>query len=140
MASLSDELIDSTEDIVRKWYDAWMLSSHPPIDGGEHSLKDRLGAQLRLIGKQLKNLGTAEEPREMWKPMERLDPELRVAQNIPIEEVVQEYSIVLDVVRNWIEERGIDVPFPEYSYFYRALFELTAESVRRYSIEQANIV
>lgn len=59
---------------------------------------------------------------------------------IPIEEVVQEYSIAVDVVRSWIEERGIDVAFAEYSYFYRALFELTAEAVRRYSAEQANIV
>ena len=34
----------------------------------------------------------------------------------------------------------IEVPFDEYSYFHKALFELTAESVRRYSIEQASVI
>ena len=139
MPSLSDELIYSAEDIVHKWYEASRLSSHPKgVD--EHLLKNRIGDHLRLIGEQLKNLSSAEEPGEMWKLVDRLDPELRVRQHVAIEEVVQEYCTVLDVVRNWIEERRIDVPFVEYSYFYRALFELTAESVRRYSIEQANIV
>jgi signal transduction histidine kinase len=95
---------------------------------------------LRLIGEQLKNFGTAEEPEEMWKLVNRLEPELRIAQQIPIHEVVQEYCIAVDVVRDWIEERKIEVPFHEYSYFYRALFELTAESIRRYSTRQAEIV
>jgi hypothetical protein len=103
-------------------------------------LKDYLPAQLRLIGEQLRNLSTAEKPEVIWKLVERLNPELGIVQNIPIEEVVQEYCILVEVVRNWIEERTIDVPFSEYSYFYRAIFELTAESGRRYSIQQANIV
>jgi len=139
MGSLSDELICSAGDIARKCYEALMQSSHPPKDLDEDLLRNSLGAHLRFVGEQLKNLSSAEKTGEMWKLVERLDPELLVG-HIPIEEVVQEYSTVLDVVRNWIEERNIDVPFLEYSYFYRALFELTAESVRRYSIEQANII
>ncbi len=76
----------------------------------------------------------------MWKLMEPFNRDLHIVQNIPIEEVVQEYCILVDVVRDWIEERTVDVPFSEYSYFYRAIFELTAESVRRQSIQQANII
>ena len=94
MASLSDELIYSAEQIAQRWYEAWRRSSHPYADVGEHSLKHSLSTQLRLIGQQLRNLSAAEAPGEMWKLAERLDPELRVAQRIPIEEVVQEYCIL----------------------------------------------
>jgi len=52
----------------------------------------------------------AENPEEMWEWVERLE-RIRIAQRIPIEEVVQEYRILVDVVRDWIEERAIDVPF-----------------------------
>ena len=139
MASLSDELIYSAEEIAQKCYQAWMQSPHPPKDGNEDLLRKSLTAHLQFIGEQLKNLSSAEQTGEMWKLIDRLDPEFLVG-HMPIEDVVQEYSTVLDVVRNWIEERSIDVPFLEYSYFYRALLELTAESVRRYSIEQASII
>jgi two-component system, OmpR family, sensor histidine kinase SenX3 len=105
MASLSDELIHSAEAIAQGWYETWIRSSLPHADVAEHSLKDNLTAQLRLIGEQLRNLGTAQKPEEMWKLVERLNPDLRIAQNIPIEEVVQEYCILVDVVRDWIEER-----------------------------------
>jgi signal transduction histidine kinase len=76
----------------------------------------------------------------MWKIADRLDPELRVEQDVPIEEVVHEYRIAVDTMRNWIQERRIHVPFREYSYFYEAIFELTAESVRRYAKHQADEV
>ena len=69
----------------------------------------------------------------MWRVTERLDPEARVAQDVPIEEVVQEYRLIVSVVRDAIEERGLDVSFDQYTYFYDAIFELTAESVRRYT-------
>jgi two-component system, OmpR family, sensor histidine kinase SenX3 len=140
MASFSDELINSSEQIVERWYETWSRSSHPHRDVSEKLLKDSLAAQFRLIGEQLKNLSTAEAPELMWKLVSRLDPEARIAQKILIEEVVQQYRIAVDVVRSWVQERGVNVEFAEYSYFYRALFELTAEAVRRYSAEQANIV
>lgn len=140
MASLSDELIHFADQIVQKWYEAWILSSHPHAEGAEQFFKNSLAKQLRMIGEQVKNLSIAEKPGEMSQLVEQLEPELRFAQRIPVEEVVQEYYIAVDVVRRWIAERAIDVPFSEYSYFYRAIFELTAESVRRYSIEQAKVV
>lgn len=140
MSSFSDELIDSAELIAQRWYEAWTRSSPSHIDVGEHSLKRSLADQLRLIGKQLRSRSAAEHPEELSRLLERLDPQLRAAQHASIEEVAQEYSTLVDVVRNWIEECAIDVPFAEYSYFYRVVFELTAESVRRYSIQQANII
>lgn len=76
----------------------------------------------------------------MWKVIARLQPEQRVTQEIPIEEVVHEYGIAVATVREWIDERGIQVPFQEYAYFHAALFELTAESVRRYALRQAELV
>jgi hypothetical protein len=53
--------------------------------------------------------------------------------------------VVLDwagvtTLRDCIDERGIEVPFKEYTCFYRALFELTAESVRRYARRQSENV
>jgi signal transduction histidine kinase len=45
-----------------------------------------------------------------------------------------------DVVRGWIEERSIKVTFREYTYFFTAMAELSAESVQRYSEYQAEVV
>ena len=69
----------------------------------------------------------------MWRVTDRLDPEARVAQDVPIEEVIQEYRLVVSVVRDAIEERDLEVSFNQYTFFYDAIFELTAESVRRYT-------
>jgi len=137
MGSLSEELINSTDAIVQRWYEAWRNSTHPHRDVSEELIKSKLALQLRTIGEQIAKLTAAENPEQMWQSVARLDPELRIGQNIAIEEVVQEYSLAVDVVRSWLEERKIEVPFNEYSYFHKAFFELTAESVRRYSIEQA---
>lgn len=140
MQSLSEELRNHHAEIVQRWYDRWRESSHPSHHVGETALKNSLAAQLQLIGKQLQDLRTAEDPEQIWKVADRLDPEARVDQEMPIEEVVQEYDLAIDVVRAWIEERGIEVSFTDYSYFYRSMFELTAESVRRYAVRQAQEV
>lgn len=140
MDSLADELIEKREEIVQRWYDAWQRSEHWRKEVSEAALKDLLSEHLKLIGEQLRNLAKAEQPGQMWKITQRLDPEKRVGQEIPIEEVVQEYGLAVDVVRDWIAERRIDVPFAEYSYFHQAIFELTAESVRRYAQHQAEVV
>ena len=137
MTSLGEELRDNHAALVDCWYEEWRTSSHPHDDVGEAALKNALGSQFRLIGEQLRDLDSAEKPTEIWKVWERLDPELRVGQEIPIEEVVQEYGLAFDVVRSWIEERGIRVSFVEYTYFFRAMFELTAEAVRRYAKHQS---
>jgi signal transduction histidine kinase len=140
MSSLSDELTRSHGQIVQRWYEEWARSAHPHPEVGEAALKDLLGVQLQFIGEQLRDLATAERPQDMWKVVERLDPELRVPQNIPIEEVVQEYGLAVRVVRDWIEEHHLDVPFGENSYFSAAMFELTAEAARRYAKHQAALL
>lgn len=140
MSSLSDELLTRSADIVQRWYEAWKRTEHPHPEVGEAALKDSLGAQLELIGEELRDLARAEVPEAIWQVPERLDPEKRVSQEIPIEEVVQEYRLAVETVRGWIRERGIEVPFKEFSYFYEAMFELTAESARRYSRYQREVI
>jgi two-component system sensor histidine kinase SenX3 len=140
MASLGSELLEHTDAIVHRWYETWRGSTHPHGQVGEAALKDKLTLQLRVIGRQLEEIGEAERLGELWKIAERLDPEARVEQDVPIEDVVQEYRIVVDTVRQWISERDIAVPFGEYSYFSAAIFELIAESVRRYARHQSERV
>ena len=140
MSTLGEELRENHAAIVQRWYERWCETSDPHAEVGEAALKNSLPTQLRLIGEQLRNFETAQRADEMWHVTERLDPEARVSQEIPVEEVIQEYGLVTDVVRDWIEDRGIDVGFEEYSYFYRSIYELTAESVRRYNEYQAEQV
>lgn len=135
--NLGEELRDHHEELAERWFRAWRQSSHPHLDVSPKALKNSLASQLQLVGEQLRDLSRAEEPERLWDRAERLDPEKRVEQRIPVEDVVQEYALAIEVVRSWIEERGIEVPFSEYSYFYRAMFELSAESVRRYAAHEA---
>lgn len=137
MRTLGEELREHCDTLAQRWYERW-LETHASRGVSEAALKDSLPAQLRLIGRQLEDLSTAERPDQAWKITERLDPEARVEQQVPIEEMVQEYALAIDVVRGWVEEREIEVPFAEFSYFHTATYELTAESVRRYAAYQAD--
>src|SRR5690606_17553429 len=133
MGQLGTELFERSDDIVQAWYEAWLKSTHPHSELSEAILKNSLAKQLRTIGEQIPcDSGKAEPLENLWKVSDRLDPEARVQQNFLIEEVIHEYRLVVETVRNWIEEREIDVAFEEYSYFYQAIFFLTAESIRRY--------
>jgi two-component system sensor histidine kinase SenX3 len=138
--TLANELCQHRQDIVQRWYEAWRQSSHPRPEVGEAALKDLLPQQLKVIGEQLLNLERAENTERMWKIPDRLDPEKRVGEDIPIEEVVQEYRLVVEVIRQRILEHKTDVSFDEYSYFYDAIFQLTAESVRRYERHRAEAI
>lgn len=140
MTPFGDALINDRNEITHRWYEAWRRSSHPHPDVGEAALKDHLPVQLEVISQGLRDLAAAQEPDKIWQVTERLDPEARVSQEIPIEEVVQEYGLLVEVVRSWIRERGLQVSFEEYSYFYHSVFELTAESVRRYAKYEAEQV
>lgn len=140
MGSFAELLLTRHDELVQRWYEAWRKSRHPHPEVAEAALKNSLASQLVLIGEQLRDLGSAEQPHGMWKVSERLEPEKRISEDIPIEEVVQEYRLVVDTVRDRVEESRIEVPFHEYSYFYDAIFELTAESVRRYARRQADLV
>lgn len=82
----------------------------------------------------MRDLAQAETPEENWQVSDRMDPEARVDQKMPIEEVVMEYSLALDVLRQWMKDQKIEPSFDEYSYLYQNIFELTSESVRRYQI------
>lgn len=87
----------------------------------------------RLIGEQLRDPSCAEPPASLWKATTRLHPEARIDQAILIEEVVQAFMLVVDVVREWIEERHIEVSFQEYSYFVQAVTSLVCRRARRSS-------
>ncbi|WP_158501714.1 HAMP domain-containing sensor histidine kinase [Vitiosangium sp. GDMCC 1.1324] len=106
----------------------------------EAVLKDHLPLQLRTIGEALRKGGAKESPRELWEKHERLDPEQRVRDEMPIEEMVREYAYVVETIRNWLEDRNEEVSFQEYSFFSLAIFELAAESARRYAKFQAEQV
>lgn len=104
MSTLAAELLRNTHEIVGQWYERWLSAAGLRHTGlSEVSIKDSLPLQLRVIGEQLRDLSRAEAPGEIWKTTERLAPEERVAQNIPIEEVVQEYALLVDTVRDRIE-------------------------------------
>lgn len=134
MSKLALALIENHERVTQLWYDAWRQSKspHPEID--EAALKDHLSTQLLRIGEQMKDLNLASSPENNWKRLDRMDPEARVDQNMPIEEVVDEYSLVLDVLRQWIKGNDLTPSFDEYTYLFQNIFELTSESVRRYQI------
>lgn len=140
VVKLGDALVAEHIEIVQCWYETWCRSARTYPEIEEAALKDHLPVQLRLIGEQLKDLDRAVSPQMLWQVVERLDPEARVIQHMPIEEVVQEYGLVVEVIRRWIQARGLNVSFEEYSYLFQTLFELTAESVRRYSTYQAERV
>lgn len=137
MSKFGEQLSQHSEEIIDRWYQEWKRSSHPHEDVSEELLRDNLAEQLRVIGAQLMS-STPELPSEMWEIAERLHPEDRVEQRIPIEQEVRSYKILVSVVREWIEEHEIDVPFEEYSFFSEAIFELVAESMRRYSKHRAD--
>ncbi|MBW3671668.1 MAG: HAMP domain-containing histidine kinase [Acidobacteria bacterium] len=132
MSKFGKQLSEHSEEIIDRWYQEWKRSSHPHEDVSEELLRDSLAAQLRVIGEQLES-SSPELPSEMWEIAERLHPEDRVEQSIPIEQEVLSYKILFSVVRDWIKERGIEVPFKEFGFFSEAIFELVAESMKRYS-------
>ncbi|MFW7380015.1 MAG: sensor histidine kinase [Oligoflexus sp.] len=137
---LGQAICKDIDGIIDLWYAKWKDSSHPHPEVSEAALKDHLPLQLRLIGEQLHDISTAEDPSKIWKLTDRLDPEARVSQDIPIEEVVQEYHIFMIAIREWIASKKLEVSFNEFSYLFQSIFELTAESVRRYSKYQAEQV
>lgn len=140
MSALADELLEHTDEIVQRWCDRWAATGEPKDGLSEQSLVDHVPEQLRFIAEQLKKNGRAAVPAQMWEGAERMEPEARVEQDVPIREVVREYGLLVDTVREWLEERAIEITFGEYSYFYRAIFELTAESVRRYVEHESELV
>lgn len=140
MASLGELLCNHTDELVQRWYAWWMQEGPAFPEMTEAVIKDHLPIQLRIIGDTLREGGASESPRKLWEPHGRLDPEQRVRDAVPIEEVVREYAYVIEVVRSWLVERDEQVSVQDYSYFSIAIFELAAESARRFSKYQAEQV
>lgn len=140
MTSLGELLCNHTDELVQRWYERWRQEG-PAIEGmTEAAIKDHLAVQLRVIGDTLREVGASESPRKLWETPGRLDPEQRVRDAVPIEEVVREYAYVIEEVRIWLDERDEQVSVREYSFFSIAIFELAAESARRFAKYQGEQV
>lgn len=134
MASFGELLCKHADELTQRWLERWRQEGPARPDLSEAALKDHLAVQLRVLGGALSERKSSNEsPRKLWEEHGRLAPEERVRDEIPIEEVVREYAFVIDEVRRWLDERGEQVPIEEYSFFSIALFELAAESARRYA-------
>src|SRR3954468_4483232 len=107
--TLASTLVEHTDELVHRWYEAWRASTHPRPEVGEAALKDLLPLQLKVIGEQLANPAQAEDTERMWMIAERLDPEKRLDEAIPVEEIVKEYLLVVAVARAWIREWRVEV-------------------------------
>jgi len=141
MAALGDLLCDHGEELVQRWYERWRREGAARPDLSEAVLKDHLPIQIQAIGKAMREGGpSTKSPRELWEQPGRLDPEQRVRDEVPIEEVVREYAYVIEEVNTWIGERGEQVSIQDYSFFSIAIFELAAESARRFTEYQAKQV
>jgi len=146
--SLGRLLIERTDELLVRWL-ALVRDERLGRHGlSEAALKDSLPAQLRAIGEAIlvgasspeglsfaaaEHGETALPPNRLWSADAPIDTEQRVLQDVPIEEVVDEYAFAVDVVRNWLVERDTEVPPEEFSFFHSAIFGFVAESVRRYT-------
>jgi two-component system, OmpR family, sensor histidine kinase SenX3 len=140
-SSLGKLLCGHTGELVNRWYARWRREGPASPELTEAALKDHLEVQLQAIGEALLEENSSRSPpRELWQRHGRLDPEQRALDAVLIEEVVREYAFVIEEIRGWLNERGEQVSFEDYSFFSLAIFELTAESVRRYAKFQAERV
>lgn len=122
-----------TDELVERWYQRWLVEG-PEVAGlTEAAIKDHLGAQLGVIANALREGASSASARQLWQEPSRSDPEQRVRDDVPIEEVVREYGFVLDELRNWLAEQPGEFSFDEISFLFLAIFELAAESARRYA-------
>src|SRR5690242_8285365 len=113
MASLGELLCSHIDELVQRWYAQWRQAG-PALPGmTEAAIKDHLPAQLRVIGDTLREGGASASPRKLWEQHGRLDPEQRVRDAVPLEEVVREYAYVIEVVRSWLDERDEQVSVQE---------------------------
>lgn len=136
MSLLAQALVEQHEHIAQRWYEAWRKSKLPQPEIGEAALKDHLSPQLLRIGEQMANLASVDAAEDNWKIFDASDSQALVDQDRPVEEVVMEYGLALDILRQWIKAQNLQPSFNEYSYLFQAIFELTAESVRRYQVCQ----
>ena len=140
MTTLARLLLDQHQQIVERWVERWRATFRHQAHLDQAVLENSLSAQLRVIGEQLDDLSHAESADGMLALTDRLDPESRLREGFSIDEVVQEYGLVAEVVRQWAEDHGVVVAPQEHRYFARAIVELIAESVRRYNAYQTHLI
>src|SRR5690242_6843639 len=117
MASLGELLCTHTDEIVHRWYTRWLQEQPPSPKLSEAALKDHLGVQLRVIGEELlKENSSRGSPGKLWQKHGRLDPEQRVLDEVLIAEVVREYAFFIEEIRIWLDERGEEASFQDYSF------------------------
>jgi len=133
MSRLGDQLLRDTDELVERWYQRWLVEGPAVPDLSEAAIKDHLGAQFCVIANALHEGASSASARQLWQKTSRSDPEQRVRDDVPIEEVVREYGFVLDELRNWLAEQPTNFSFDEISFLFLAIFELAAESARRYA-------
>lgn len=134
MQPLGELLIRHGDLLVHRWYDRWRKEGAVRADLSEAVLKDSLPLQMRVIAEALcRPPESREAPHQLWQVAERLNPEQRLRDDVPIEETIREYAYVVDEIRLWLEEEDLDVPHDELAYVSVAFFELAAESARRYA-------
>ena len=104
-------------------------------DLSEDQLEHKIALQLRTIGAWLDDASAsgARRASTIWSLPESLDPEARVQQDIPIEEVVLHYGLLADTVLGVLKERRLEVPPFEIALFFQAVIALIAETARRYA-------
>jgi signal transduction histidine kinase len=135
LRTLSNILVHDCDSIIRSWSESLRGSAHPRRELSEDQLKHKIGLQLRTIGAWLDDICTAgaRKTSTIWGLPESLDPEARVQQDIPIEEVVLHYGLLAETVLGFLEDRRHDVSPNEIALFFQALIALIAETARRYA-------
>lgn len=135
MRTLSDVLVHDCDAIIRRWSALLRESAHPRLELSEEQLKHKIALQLRTIGAWLDDVRSpgVQKASTIWGLPESLDPEARVQQDIPIEEVVLHYGLLAETVLRLLQERPIEVTPGEIALFFQALIALIAETARRYA-------
>lgn len=135
MRTLSGILVHECDAIIRRWSESLRGSAHPRPELSEDQLKHKIGLQLRTIGAWLSDVqgAGARKASTIWCLPESLDPEARVQQDIPIEEVVLHYGLLAETVLCMLEDREHDVTPEEIALFFQAVIALIGENARRYA-------
>lgn len=138
MRTLSDILVHDCDSIIRRWSESLRDSAHPRLDLSEEQLKHKIALQLRTIGAWLDDIRApgVQKPSTIWGLPESLDPEARVQQDVPIEEVVLHYGMLAETVLRLLEDRRLDVSPHEIALFFQAVIALIAETARRYAVSR----
>ena len=141
MEALGSLLVEHRDELIVRWHDRWRTESATSKALPAAPLKALVTDQVAVIGQALLDGSyQAEPPRQLWARRERLNPEALALAEVPIQEVVEEYWLLVSTIRDWLKEQRYAIAFGELTYFYEAIFELVAQSIRRYAEYEAERV